>query len=576
MVKVLKTNNNYYVAFDDNITLTADEIRQYQAATYNDPKIPNHYQFKEQFPKANSGLTRMLMKEINAYIPPNGKAINELADNSLFKQRIQETSQRTNRVPYYVDYTIDTKDLPSDYATSGIPIRREEEYYFTKYDQTKKRYICCNENGVEIKINKTRASFDFKKMEVFIKDKVFFFTPEEKQTIKKINNLKGKPEAAQAVKSLSEKELALYSFYYDITDSYIDKKQKEFSVNHELKHALTQQKINRRRRMPNYLELSPTNTYRFGEDDEKSAHLKETYLGISKFFKSGGDLSVFPKKSQWLVDKIKNLSHEKQQEVLMNNSYIVNGNINNWNKFYAPTYAKDDGDQEAQSISLAAKQAWDAPVFRMEDGDAEYIERRSIAYTFDVYNPQTGKNEKKDFSKFIQIPTEVRNYNREDINKLENIRKQRRKNLEAKGITRSLILSLFNDTYQSPFQINQTETLKQKMLEQGISLVSKNKNGEPITIKAQSQNHPNRPNCISLTTYRDNQPIFSFILDKDRKEYNCFNYRTKQKYSNLKNSKHPELPQDVKMLIKGYQKQVSEELNRRIALKINSNQGNTK
>lgn len=228
MVKVLKTNNNYYVAFSDDVTLSAAEIRQYKTADYNDPKIPNHYLFKEKFPKANCSLTRLLMTEINKDIPQTGKAVNELADNSLFKQRIQETSKRTGRVPYYVDYTLGAKDLPSDYASSGIPIRREEEYYFTKYDKTKKRYVCRNEFGVEIRIKGTRASFDFKTMEVFIKDKVFFFTPEEKQTIKKINNLKGKPGAAQAIKSLPEKELALYSFYIDITDAYIDKSKKNF------------------------------------------------------------------------------------------------------------------------------------------------------------------------------------------------------------------------------------------------------------------------------------------------------------------------------------------------------------
>ncbi len=575
MVKILKTNAGYYVAFKDEVILTADEIRQYKTAAYNDPKIPNHFEFIKQFPKADTALTRTLMKEIYHHIPQTGQATNELADNSRLKQHIKETALRTGRIPYFVDYTIKSAALPSDFSAGGISLRREEEYYFTKYDHKNNRYICCNENGTETRIKRTRACFDFKTMEVFIKDKVFFFTPEEKQIINKINNLKGKPGAGQAVKALPTKERALYSFYIDITDSYIDKKQKEFSANHELKHALTQQKINLRRSKPNYTELSPTNTYRFNEDDEKSAHLKETYLGIAKYFQSGGDLNVFPKKCRWLVDKIKNLSPEQQQQVLMNDSYIVNGNINNWNKFYAPTYTQSDGEDDAQLISMAATQAWDGPVFRMEDGDAEYIERRSIAYTFDVYNPRTRENEKKDFSKFIKIPTVVRDYNLEAVSKLETLRKQRQRRLEAQGITHGLILSLFNETYKEPFQINATETLKQQMLEQGITLQSKNKNGQPITIKAQALHRPNRPNCLNLTTYRDNQPVFSFILDKDRKEYNCFNYRTKQKYSNLKDSKHPDLPEEVKKLINGYQKEISAEIQRRIMQRINGKDGNS-
>lgn len=574
MVKVLKTNSNYYVAFADNIDLSADEIRSYKAMTYNDDKIQNCFNFSDAFPKADTNLTRNLMTEIRNYIPPTGQAINELADNTKFKQEIQDTAKRTNLSPYYADYTIEAKDLPSDFSTGVVSIRREEEFYFTKYDSKSKRYICCNENGIEKHINSNRAAFNFKKNEVIIHDKVFFFSPEDKATILKINQLKVRPDAKEALKQLPQQQLALYNFYLDITRHYLDKKQKLFSVNHELKHALTQQKINQRRSKPNYAELSPTNIYRFSEDDEKSAHLKETYLGIANYFQSGGNLNAFPKKSQWLIDKLTPLSPEKRQEVLTNHNYIVNGNIDNWNKFYANTYTKSSGEEEAQLISLAASQAWDVPVFRIDESDSEYIERRSIAYTLDIYNPQTKKYEKKDLSHYIKIPTTIRDYNRQEIDKLEAICKQRRRNIEAKGITQDLVLSLFNETYQEPFKINNTEVYKEQILKQGVSFKSKNRQGEPIDIKAQKQSSTGRPNCISLTTYRDNQPIFNFILDEDRKEYNCFNYRTKQKYSNLKDSKHASLPEEVQNQIKAYLKELSSEVNKQILRKTNSNSGN--
>lgn len=571
MVKVLKTNNKYYVAFNDDVDLSADEIRQYKAATYHDDKIVSPFYFKEAFPKADCNLTRHLMAEIRNYVPTNGKAINELADNTQFKQEIQETAKRTNLVPYYVDYTIGKDELPSDFSTAGVPLLRAQEFYFPKYDSKSNRYVCCDENGIEINLKSTRASFNFKKNEVIINDKVFFFSPEDKEIIKKINQIKVKPNAIDVIKQLPKKEVVLYAFYLNISSHYTQKKQKLFSVNHELKHALTQQKVCERRQRPNYAELSPTNTFRFSEDDEKSAHLKETYLGIARYFQTGGDLNAFPQKSKWLVDKLKPLSPEKRQEVLTNDNYIVNGNINNWNKFYANIYTKSTSEEEAQLISIAASHTWDVPVFRIEDGDSEYIERRSLAYTFDVYNPQTKKCEKKDLSNYIKIPTIIRDYNRQEIDKLEKICKQRRKSIEDKGITHSLVLSLFNETYQEPFKINATEAYKEQILKQGVRFKSKNCQGKQLEIKGQKQSSPGRPNCISLTTYSNNQPIFNFILDEDRKEYNCFNYRTQQKYSNIKASKHVPLPEDVTILIKGYLKELSNEIDKQIRYKVNAN-----
>ena len=569
MVKVLKTNSGYYVAFQDDVTLTADEVQRYKAASFSDPKVRHNFgEFERQFPKANPELTTALMLEITCNIPEIKKSVNELADDSEFRKRVREISQRTRRNYYLANYTISTSDLPSDYSSCSVPLRRKEEYYFPKYDEKRQCYICCNEQGNEVKLRTRRADFNFKEMEVSVYDKAFFFTSQEMEAIKTINRLVRKYPLGDILKKQPKHIQALYDFYLDISRHYLDKNQKLYSVSHELQHAQMQQRINQRRKQPNHKELSPTNFYRFDEDSEKAAHLKETYLAIAKFFQKGGDLSVFPDKCQWLVDKIKNLSFEKQKQVLMNNNFIVNGNIQNWNNNYTDHYID-------QRCELTVDYVWDAAVLRMEDGDEEYLARRSCAYTMDVYNPQTGKMEKQDLSKFIQIPTVIRESERKNVETYEAIRRSRLNRLKENGIDLKLILSLFNETYQEPFKTHSSQKLREQILENGISFKSKNNNGEPITIKAQTQSSPERPNCIKLTTYQEGQPNIGYTLDKDRNEYICFNYNNNKKYSNLKGSKHPSLPDEIEKRLLNYIKEAEKEVQKRIVQIINGNGGNS-
>lgn len=545
MVKILKTNTGYYVAFKDDVTLTADEIRSCKSASYNNPKVHERFQFKEAFPKADAALTKALMTEMTRHVSASQKAVNELSDDRSFRKHILETEKKTGRHPLCVHYTINTSDLPSDYAENPISLLRNEEFYFPKYDGKKQCYICCDETGRQISINSNRASFDFKKTEITIQDKVFFFTPQEAETIKKIQTLSQKHRLNDILAAQSPQIKALYSFYLDIKQHYLDKKQKLYSVSHELQHAQTQQRINKRRQKLNYAELSPANMYRFDEDNEKAAHLKETYLAIAKFFQHGGDISVFPEKCQWLVNKIKNLSFEKQKQVLLNNNYIVNGNIENWNKNYAKHYIE-------QRFTIARDHAYDAPVLRMENGDKEYLACRSCAYTMDVYNPQTGKTERQDLSRYIQIPTIIREEEQDKVQLCETIRKQRLQTLTQNGIDLKLILSLFNETYQEPFKQPSPQLLEEQILRQGISFKSRNNNGDTVLIKVKKKSLPDRPNCLIISSSLNEKPVFYFVLNKDKNEYICHHFGNCKKYSNATNSQYTPLPETALKQIKKY------------------------
>ncbi len=556
MVKVLQTHNGFFVAFTDDVTLTPAEINAYKASSYNDSKIPNHYLFKEQFPHADSSLTRRLQKELQQCKPHQGNAINELANNNKLKNNIKQISLKNNCIPLFADYTISDNDLPLDFAQSGIPLRRKEEFFFPHYDEKQKCFVCCNKHGIQAHKTGTRATFDFKTKEIFIHDKVFFFSKKDAEIINRLNRQKENKQLK--LDHLSPREYALYIFYFDAKTNFCNVEQKKYSIYHEFKHALTQTKIDQRKSRTNYEELSPKNLCLFNEDDEKAAHLQETYLGIASWYQSGGKLDNFPKKCQWLTDILKTMSYEEQARLLADNAFIVNGNIENWNKNYAALYSENSTEETAQLVSLSMDHAYDGPALRMQNNTKEYLSRRSIAYTIDVYNPHTQCFEKKDMSVYISHPSIIRENLRQYIDKAELIVSARKKQLKEDGITPQLIAELQNGNYKEPFQINKFHSIKEHVLAQGFSIKSKNKKGEDITIKANSKQTKNRLNCIEFTTYKENKPIYSFILDLDKKEYNCFNYKTNCKYSNLPNSKHPSLPQEVKSQIKNHLEQIQQ------------------
>ena len=150
------------------------------------------------------------------------------------------------------------------------------------------------------KVNSTRAAFHSNQKYIEVYDKVFFYTPEMANAIIKVKNFikqnKTRLSVEEILKRIPEKEQTIYAFYLSQKQSYLDEKQKYYSLCHECKHFLVAEDLSKDKRKTDYVELSPENFAKYKEDDEKAAHLQETYTGIANYFKSGGNLDVFPQK----------------------------------------------------------------------------------------------------------------------------------------------------------------------------------------------------------------------------------------------------------------------------------------
>ena len=401
----------------------------------------------------------------------------------------------------------------------------------------------------EKKVNSMRACWHHNQQYVEIFDKVYFYPPEFMDTITEVQNIvkqkKGKMSINEIWDQLTKKQQQIYEFYASQKRSYLDKKQKKYSLCHECKHAFNHKKIKDRKTQAIYAELNPENFGKYIEDDEKSAHLQEAYLGIANYFKSGGDLSVFPRKCDWLVKKLEPLSKEQRDQVLCNHNYIVNGVINNWNNAYASAYIGEGKEFQSRII----EHAYDASVTSIDNTDAEYSRRKKELFTLSIYNPRTKKYEVTDLSPYIKIPTIVRPELNKAINNANSVIKGRAKMLDQHSITPTLIASLKDGSYKEPFK---HQTLEDTLFEKGITFNSQNDKKEPVRVQLQKTANPGRPNVISLKVTKDKEDVLSFLYDMDTKEYKCLNHRKNQVYSNTKGLRYPELTRDELIKINKY------------------------
>ena len=114
MVKVLKTNSGFFLAFKDDITLSDAEISQYKQSQYFDTKLSQPFEFHKQFGKADYDITKRLLKELSLENPVQTTKINELENINAFRQQVLDMARKSGTQPVMAEYEIKTADLPQE------------------------------------------------------------------------------------------------------------------------------------------------------------------------------------------------------------------------------------------------------------------------------------------------------------------------------------------------------------------------------------------------------------------------------------------------------------------------------
>lgn len=351
--------------------------------------------------------------------------------NELKENKIQQDAKRRfpNHVFMYADFTVDDNDVPQGFKNIGGKIYNECIVYKMKYDEASQSFILTDENGHPCKRHSTHAEADDNIIRMYLN--VYAF---DKTDHLRLQNIQKALKNGRITKSsLGPRDKALITAYEE-TMKCIQKeqKQKAFTFRHEMTHIRNKIYNNYADLAPNRGKLSTENRFRLAQYDEKSAHLAENLEAIRQYLQKGNlnDFSVFPEKSQWLVERLKSVPANKRKTMLTDKSMLVTGTFTYWDIMHEKGYLPQLGN-------IVQSWAKKSSVSFMGDNDKEYLKRRTQMLTFRMLNPLTMKEETIDFSTFIKkdIPITPQ-VQKQVINPAEEIIRKRKDNLNKLGITR--------------------------------------------------------------------------------------------------------------------------------------------
>lgn len=427
MVKVLKTNAGFFLAFKDDVTLSDAEILQYKKSAF----VKDEQEFSKQFPKADFRLTDMLQKELPTKTPQL-EYFNQLADMQELKEDIYKMENQTHRHAWFCKYNIAQQELPPPFDKQNTSIRRVVSFYYPEYDEQTQETVCYN--AKHDKVNITDIKGFHLENEVSVYDKVFLLPQEFIDVIRS--------------KDTSPKGKKIISFLSNIVSEHLNKDEKFYMLCHELKHA---QSYLYKNQFSN--NLTPKQKYCYNEDNEKSAYLQEIFTLCASYFQKGEDLSVFPCRYYWLKKKIKDLTPEQRKQVLINTDFIVNESLKFWEETASPCYKeKINGKNHLERLTL--NQAKQEPVLNIDTSDETYLKCKENMFTFTIYNPDKKAYETTNVLPLIKNPTQLPKAVESTITEAENIIKERQRELQKEGITKELITSLLVGSYKEPFQLS--------------------------------------------------------------------------------------------------------------------------
>lgn len=417
---------NIFKIFDSYLVLKGDKIIPEERVRAQNLEFKNFYEI-------NGGIYNSFDVEksialgfelpINEFPLKPKEFVNQL-NNTKKQEEIKR--HNPNDIFLYADFTVKDEDIPPAVKQIGFKIYNECEVYKLKYDEAKKQYITVDEKGNICKINSTHATSNSDSITMNLR--MYAFSKKDYSRIQQIlNNPK---------QTLSYQDKALMSAYdFVMKDVKKATKQKPYTLHHEITHLRNKHINNKFNLAQDRGLLSPENFYRLSEYDEKIAHLAENLKAIKAYCEGNqpNNFEMFPEKSTWLVEKLKNTPVAKRKLLLCDNKMLVEETNKYWDKSHKSGYLM-------QFFNVVDSWTRKSPISFMGEDNTEYKKRLSAMYSLKKYNPITKKEEIIDFSQFLGneniITKEVQAKVIEPVNKKI---KERKAKLNKFGITRSVV-----------------------------------------------------------------------------------------------------------------------------------------
>ncbi len=176
---------------------------------------------------------------------------------------------------------------------------------------------------------------------------------------------------------------------------------------HEFHHLRNKVLVENRSLHPKSLALNAADLYNIQVEDERSASLAVTIFRLSRYWKNKSWNELLSKEPCFEV--LKDRPQEVRENLLKNMEFVVNLKLKHWTENelerHYPKFVSNLPLIEARN-SIA----------KGEDVERrEYFRQRSVMYSFYIYNPDSGKFELRNLSRYIKIDIPVDGFVQENI-----------------------------------------------------------------------------------------------------------------------------------------------------------------
>lgn len=353
---------------------------------------------KEFFLQVDSQNTDFLNREITGYDFVKSPQLYE--NNVIANNYPSNIAAKANTVHF--DNHVDDDDIPQLIKNLGYKIEPEDNVYDVRYNAAIQQYEA-------VGLKRRRASVNVSKKRVKLIRNHFTFQPAEYALLQRLlsdwnNQRHTNPNLTigKFCKTISDaKERSLFTVYA----------MEQTNVNHRillLRHELTHVKNSALQAgfglKKEAKRLSVEDYYRLQVEDERSAYLSQVVNAANIYLKNGNpqDFTMFDGESGSLVSALKKMPESSRFSYVSNPENLIDTAFNSFTKNHRNEY---DSLQFVNNMKLEMQRI---PMSAEYDANREeFFKRRSLYYRYQLYNPQSGNYEYKNFTPFINSSREV-------------------------------------------------------------------------------------------------------------------------------------------------------------------------
>lgn len=375
MSQLIQIKDFHFIALKDNVKITDEDRKSFQTMDLNDSF------FSTKVVDVSTSLA--LLAEFDKCPYADGNFVNELDTEKPIP------TPQDDYVYIRPLYSVKSEKIPLLLKKSGMKIHRKQLIaYIAPGNNSESPYVLVKKDGTPFESEKqpnSRAN----KVNIEIYDDVLALRKDEYKRYMHAEELVSKGKYSQ----VSSQDLYLWS----LTDTFVKGRERQDVAFHEMRHGQNTLILF------DYLfdnpdcKLSPADIFKLEQYDELSAKIAEAIEAINTYniSKNKTDLSVFESSyllQQLLYDK----SIEERKRLLSDVPNIIREVCMYWYKNFLVAYRP----QFAENLSIKLKQLPLKHLATESDGTA-YNNIRKLMFTYNVYDPKTGKYVNMDLSKYV-------------------------------------------------------------------------------------------------------------------------------------------------------------------------------